>query len=118
MRTKEMYYTNSNHGVSNLLLLPSEEPIRDPFIIEHILTLFANNEMDIVKTSYRRGYVSRKNVLSPLMAQLTGAKLPLICEYTGLKYEATHVMFLPSKDSTNYCLAVYIRDKDYVGFNW
>ena len=110
MRNKEMYYTNSKYGVSNLMLLPSEEPIKDPFITCHILTLFITGQMDVVKTSWRRGYVSR-NTMTPLMASITGEKLPLVCEYRGTRYDATHIMFLPSEDSTRFCLAVYIRPK-------
>lgn len=114
MRNKEMYYTDSNYGVSNLMLLPSEDPIKDPFITWHIITLFNTGQMDVVKTSWRRGYVSRKITIAPLMVSITGEKLPLVCEYTGTKYETTHVMFLPSEDSSRFCRAVYIRPKRFM----
>lgn len=104
MRNKEMHYTNSNYGVSGLTILPSEKIIEESFIREFILNQFIKGEMETVKVSYRRGYVSRKVDISHL-----SGKMPLICEYTGDRYDASHVMFLPSQDSSRFCLAVYIR---------
>ena len=57
MRNKEMYYANSNYGVSGLTILPSEKIIKESFIREFILNQFIKGEIETVKVSYRRGYV-------------------------------------------------------------
>ena len=96
----EKYRYMNGKGITGLQLLNSEHPVKNELIdTNEVLQKLLNENMSLVRTARRKGYISRK---------MSGV---FMCYYNG-RFGEGYTVFKSAEDSSRYVIVGYYVSRE------